>query len=62
MDTKYLTTRDIAQRLNVTERTVNNLIDRGYFPGALKIDPRRLNSPYRIPESDYQKYLELVQQ
>lgn len=62
MDTKYLTTHEIAQRLSVTERTVVNLVDRGYFPGALKIDPRRRNSPYRIPETAYQKYIELVQQ
>jgi len=60
-ETYVLTTHDIAERLAVTERTVVNLIHRGYFPAARKIDPRRRNSPYRIPESDYQRYLDLDQ-
>ena len=58
---KYLTTKEIADQLQVTERTVTNLIRRGYFPGARKIDPRRLNSPYRIPESEFKNFLDLDQ-
>lgn len=55
----YLTTKDIAGQLKVTERTIINLIHRGYFPGARKIDAARRNSPYRIPAIDYKNYLDL---
>lgn len=62
MDNIYcVSTRDVAKRLAVTERTVVNLIHRGFFPGAFKIDPTRRNSPYRIPWSDYEKYFNLDQ-
>lgn len=55
----YLTTKEIADQLKVTERTIINLIGRGYFPGARKIDPTRRNSPYRIPSLDFKNYLDL---
>lgn len=61
MTDPMLTTREIADQLHVTERTVVNLVHRGYFPGARKVDPLRLNSPYRIPASEFQQYLDLDQ-
>ena len=38
-------------------RTVRNLINRGWFRGAHKIDPESNNSPFRIPEQDVEVHL-----
>jgi len=38
--------------LGVSSKTIRNMIDRGKFPGARKINPDLKNSPYRIPISE----------
>jgi excisionase family DNA binding protein len=48
---------EVAKILEVTPRTVINLIYRSHFPNAHKVDPSRSNSHYRIPKSDLEDYL-----
>lgn len=48
---KYLRTREVAERLGVTRKTVWNMIQRGSFPSARKIDPGA-KSVFVISESD----------
>jgi len=43
---------EAAKILQTTPATVRNMINRGRFPGAQKLDPQRKNSPYRIPRSE----------
>lgn len=47
--------KDAAKMLQVSPATIRNMIDRGKFPGAVKIDPSRRNSPYRIPRQEILK-------
>ena len=54
----WKTTSEVAALLKVTPQTVINLINRGRFPGAYKIDPLSSNSAYRIPVGDVEKYIE----
>ena len=54
----WKTTSEVAAMLRVTPQTVINLINRGRFPGAYKIDPLSSNSAYRIPIRDVEKYIE----
>jgi len=56
---EYLTVDQVANMLNVTNATVTNLINRGRFPGAYKIDPLVKNSHFRIPREDVEKFIEL---
>ena len=53
---KMLRTRQVAKLLGVDESTVRNLIERGHFPGAHKIDPSRKNSPLLIPEEEVEAF------
>ena len=41
-----ITVPEAASRLGVTDRTVLNWIEKGYFPGTTRISP---TGPYRIP-------------
>ena len=54
-----LTVEQVAATLNVTARTVRNLIKRGRFPGAYKIDPQATKSTYQIPKADLEHFIEL---
>ena len=54
---EYMTVAEVAQRMQVTTRTIHRLIERGHFPGAHKIDPTRKRSPYRIPKVDVETFL-----
>jgi excisionase family DNA binding protein len=54
----FLSVHQVAEILQVTPRTVRNLISRGRFPGAYKIDPESNRSPYRIPKEDLEVHLE----
>ena len=56
---QYLSVREVAEILQVSNRTVINLIERGRFPGAHKIDQLAKNSPYRIPRQAVKPFLEL---
>lgn len=53
---KMLRTCQVAEILHVDESTVRNLIERGHFPGAHKIDPSRKNSPLLIPEEEVEAF------
>ena len=44
-----ITTKEAAIRLKVTSRTVRNMIMRGRFPGAYKVDPEAKRSTWMIP-------------
>jgi excisionase family DNA binding protein len=59
--TTELSTEEAAARLGVSQRSVQEFINRGHFPGAHKLDPTRSNSPYRIPLRDVEKFLRLRQ-
>ena len=54
----FYTVDEVAAILQVTDRTVRNLINRGRFPGAHKIDPDLSRSPYRIPKTDLEKFIQ----
>lgn len=54
-----LTVDEVATRLHVTPRTVRNLIQRGHFPGAHKMDPSAQRSTFQIPQSDLDDYIDL---
>jgi len=58
---KYLTTTEVANILDVTLATVVNLIKRGRFPGAYKVDPGT-KSIWRIPQSGLDAFLEARKQ
>ncbi len=54
-----LSVSEAARLLGVTPRTVRNLIVRGRFPGAFRIDPLARRSNYRIPLDDIERFLAL---
>jgi len=51
MDTKTLSTTEVARRLQVHRNTVIDWIRKDYFPNTRKLGLGK-NSPYVIPESD----------
>ena len=51
-DIKMLTTKDVAERLNVTTRTVRNLIECG------KLKAYKIMKDYRIEEKDLQEFID----
>ena len=53
---RQYSTNEVAERLGVSLRTVQNFCDRGHFPNMYKLDPTRRNSPWRIPEGDVEKF------
>jgi excisionase family DNA binding protein len=55
---KLHTTREAAERLGVTSRTIQNWITQGLFPNAFKLNPRGKTSPYCIPEEDIEAFEE----
>ena len=54
MGEKVYSVEEAAQRLGVTTRSVQNWLRRGVFPGAYKLLPGGVTSPYRIPERDWE--------
>lgn len=46
-----LSTKQVAERLNVTQKTIQRWIKAGEFPNARRKRPVPL-SPFQIPESD----------
>ena len=59
--TTDVSTIEAARQLGVSQRTIQEFIDRGHFPGAHKMDPTRSNSPYRIPQRDIDRFTKLRQ-
>jgi len=47
-----LTTKEAADMLGVSDQTVINWIKDGVFPNAYKLNPKKSNSPIRIPKGD----------
>ena len=45
-------TKVAAEILGVSQRTIRNLIARGRFPGAFKIDPKSIKSSWMIPVAE----------
>lgn len=58
MNDELMSTKEIAEALKCTQVYVTLLVKRGHFPGARKLDPTRLNSPLRIPRSEFLSYQE----
>ena len=58
---KVLDIREVAGRLQVSINTVRGYINRGEFPGAFKTG-RGINSHWRIPEQDVDKFVERLRQ
>lgn len=50
---KFLTTVEIRELLGVHRNTVGSMLQRGEFPNAI-----RIQNQWRIPESDFEAYLE----
>jgi excisionase family DNA binding protein len=55
---KLLTSKQVAERVGVTSRTIHYWIKQGVFPNAFKINPDGQTSPYCIPETDVEKFEE----
>lgn len=55
MTGKLLTTTEAAERLGVSRVTINEWIDKGFFPNAYKLSGQA-KSPYRIPVSDIETF------
>jgi len=60
METKpeevLLTTSKVAKMLGVTQTTVSQWADAGFFPNAFRLSPRR-KSPWRIPNADVEAFI-----
>jgi excisionase family DNA binding protein len=52
MNQTLFTVEQVAHRLGVSDRTIRNMIDRGSFPHAYRLDPNSNRSPFRIPQED----------
>ncbi len=52
-----LSTREVADLLQVHPTTIQNWIRKGYFPNAYKVGLGR-NSPYVIPKADVDAFLQ----
>ncbi|PKO16826.1 MAG: hypothetical protein CVU39_06305 [Chloroflexi bacterium HGW-Chloroflexi-10] len=61
MNVSLLSVEQVAQVLQVTPRTVRNLITRGRFPDAYKIDPEAKRSDWRIPQQNLADFLQKQQ-
>ena len=57
MDAKALTVAQVAQRLNLSTRRITQLIRQGQFPNAQKLDESKATSPYLIPQTDFEAFL-----
>ena len=52
------TTSELAKLIGCTNRTIRNMIDRGRFPNAHKLDPDSESSTWIVPFTDYHNYLQ----
>ena len=57
MTTIELTTKQAAEVLGVSARTIQAWHEKGEFPHAYKLNPDARNSPLRIPRSDVDNYI-----
>lgn len=56
---ELLKTPEVAKLLGVTVTCVNDWLRAGDFPNAHRINPMRAHSPWRIPRSDVDAFIEL---
>ncbi len=49
---EFLTVQEVAKELRIDPKTVIRWINTGYLPGL------RIGKYYRVPKTDYQKFLE----
>ena len=54
----YLNAKEVAERLNVSARTVIRWAKRGDLHGAIRLNPNAETSPYMIPEKAVEDFLE----
>lgn len=47
-----MSTKAVAKRLGVSDRTIARWLNAGYFPNAYKLNPETYKSAYIIPEVD----------
>ena len=47
-----LTVRQVADRLRVTPRAIQQWLNAGSFPNAYRLNPHLPHSPWRIPVAD----------
>ena len=52
MKKQMISTKEAAALLGVSDATIVNWIHEGVFPGAIKLNPAKRNSPIKIPRSD----------
>jgi excisionase family DNA binding protein len=53
---ELLTTSKVAKMLGVTQTTISQWADAGFFPHAFRLSPRR-KSPWRIPKADVEAFI-----
>jgi len=58
MNEQTFTVKEAAHRLGASDETVRRMILEGIFPGARKLRPEKNTSPYRIPKSELDAYLQ----
>ena len=58
-DRDLYSVQEVAERYNVTPKTIQRWIKEGLFPGATKKNPLGANSPYEIPQSAIDHYEKL---
>ena len=56
-ENELLTTKEAAVLIGCHYATVPDLVKRGHFPNARKLDPTRKNSPLRIPRQDVENFV-----
>lgn len=54
----YLHAKEVAERLNVSARTVIRWAKRGDLPGAIQLNPNAKTSPYMIPEEAVKNFID----
>ena len=54
----FLKVSQVAKRLGVSVKTINEWIKNGDFPGTTKLNPGVKRSPYRIPEKAVEAFEE----
>ena len=57
----YFSTAEVAQQLECHYRTVIRYIEDGSLPGAFKMNPKKRNSPYKIPKSSVDAFVVMRQ-
>lgn len=52
-DGRFLSRRDLEDRLNLHRNTIGNLLKRGVFPNAFKTP----GGHWRVPQADYEAFV-----